>query len=148
MQVCFTELGAAFGFVACQGASTRSSCWTASWASTTSPLFFGSVAYASSVSTNSTHNTQHSRPPPPPRETTMAKPSAVLLLLALAYCCLVAQAFLPAAPVFGSRARVGGRFATALEAVKDAKSPEEFDKVRGSCLLGRREALWVCAVCA
>lgn len=60
----------------------------------------------------------------------MAKPGAVLLLLALAYCCLLAQAFVPAVPTTASRAR---RFSTAaLEAVKDAKSPEEFDKVRPS----------------
>lgn len=61
----------------------------------------------------------------------MAKPGAVLLLLALvAYCCLVARAFVPAAPLTTgvSRARFA-RAATALEAVKDAKSPEEFDKV-------------------
>lgn len=58
----------------------------------------------------------------------MAKPGAALLVLLLACCCLLAQAFVPiAAP----RARAAAaRFNTALEAVLDAKSPDEFDKVR------------------
>ncbi len=62
----------------------------------------------------------------------MAKPGAVLLLLALlASCCFLAQAFVPAAPFAAGSSRARAAFAkTALEAVKDASSPEEFDKVR------------------
>lgn len=68
----------------------------------------------------------------------MAKPGAAHLVLVLAaYCCLLARAFVvPAAPL--SRARTA-RFNTALEAVKDAKSPEEFDKVRACA---RRFGWW------
>lgn len=62
-------------------------------------------------------------------QTTMAKPVAVLLLV-LAFCCLVTRAFVPLAPAASRAGTQQRRFSTAaLEAVKDAKSPDEFDKV-------------------